>query len=201
MANNNLDVINIAVHWRNSNAGDILNVYDVRLEGVSGTLSDAAVQSGVEEWLTSLYVDSDLVDAMADSNSHRAFYLYNITQGVPMLDGGRVAALDGNGSGADLPVGVAALVVARTAITRRIGRKYLPPFTVAQLASSEWTSGTMSILASYANQLPVNYITTGGWEIRYVVGHRVGQVYSDVVQAVARNVPAYQRRRKPGIGS
>ena len=101
-----------------------------------------------------------------------------------------------------LPHGVAALVRAYTTEPRTIGRKYIPGVCEIDQMDGTWVAGMLTALAGFGDAWN-NDITINGsnWL-------RVG-VWSTVTKAVFRlsgvevvlASPAYQRRRRPGVGT
>jgi len=198
---NNNDLVRMDVGWRHSLAGDIVNTYHLVMTGAVAEVSDTDWGVGIHEYLGELYVTTDVIDAMSTLVTDNTVRSFNVTDGSPMTEFDLLGDFDGLGTGESLPTGVAALIVGRTAVSRRTFRKYLPPFTVAQLDDGRWATGTMAILQNYCDAIVLPFETSLGWSVRAYAGSSLLTGFSPVVTASARLNPAYQRRRKAGVGS
>lgn len=105
------------------------------------------------------------------------------------------------------PLGVCALVSFRTAGLRAVAKKFIGGVVEEQLQSDgTWSSTMLSSLAAFAAYIlnPLNdpqagtaVLQPGIWSKRAAAF----QILALVGGALIRAIPAYQRRRKPGVGA
>lgn len=105
-------------------------------------------------------------------------------------------------AGEMLPHGVAALVRAYTDNPRTIARKYLPCFIEDTQADGDWGSGHLTTLATWANLWTTSIEIATGKDLRPGCFSTTGKVIRLFnAEEVVLAQPAYQRRRRPGVGS
>lgn len=155
----------------------------------------------VETWIETLY--TTIIDAVADVVSLGEFTLYRY---IPLTD-----EWDNEGTGVPsvvfaetsdmLPHGVSALVRAYSYDTRSIARKYIPGFGESEQTDGAWVAIALTALAAYGAEWsstalvsPGNSLRPGVWDTVSSEIHILNQ--TEVVLAE----PAYQRRRRPGVG-
>lgn len=166
---------------------------------VSGASSDTAVILAIQEYLSALY-------AIINPNISN-FILYNFIDiffitGAQAL--GKFAWLGlVNGGNITEPIapGVSLLTLARTGISKRIGKKYFGVMTEGDQVGARWNAGAVAnaLAASvfgYSNFTASNSVT-----LRGIVYDRTAAVARDAVTIVSEDNPAYQRRRRAGVGS
>lgn len=195
------DILRCAFRWRFGGAGDIVMVVDLQPDGLVGTAMDSAVVGAVEQWGLHVLEDGGLFPLMSNLCVHEDVAIYNLTDDYPVGFTGRIAAWDGSGTAEALPPQLAALLTFRTSTARRLGRKYLPPFTVTQLDDGRWGAGTVSVLRDLAELFTGSSETAEDWDIRYVVRSSSGAGSSLPTSYIVRDVPSTQRSRKIGVGS
>lgn len=195
------DVLRCACTWRFASAADIVNVVDLRPNELVGSALDSDVIQGVGQWFNTVYADGGITGLMSSLNVHQDIAIYNLTDDYPVGYTGRLPVLDGEGVAEALPTGVSALLTFRTAVSRRLGRKYLPPFTIDQLDDGRWGAGTMTVLAAVAVDYRLSVAVGEDFELQYVVRASASAASNVASSAIVRDVPAYQRRRKIGVGS
>lgn len=202
MAVNDQDVLRVGVVWDDTVSGQVVNQYHIRVSVAVPPADDALVGDAIAQFLEEAYNDTALVSAMSNALTHVDVKLFNLTQNAPIPPLGSFAVLDGAGSAEQMPTGVAALVLLRTAVPRKVGKKYLPPFVVAAVDDGQWNAANMVILNDFADfiEAEFNYLATG-ISLNVVVANQLETVFSPVVRADAVRIPAYQRRRKRGRGA
>lgn len=173
----------------------ILSVYQFIL---ADTTPDADVVEDLSERMTDLY-PTTLLATMADNYVLESLYIKNLTQNEDL---GQVSwpGDQPSGTGELLPLGIAALITAPTALPGTRGRKFLPAMVEGNCTDSLWTSGLMTVL----NAFGVAYISgfiggTSGSAYAPGVLDKNG-AFRGFIEALTTNVPAYQRRRKQGAG-
>lgn len=195
------DVLRCACTWRYQSAGDVVNVVDLRPNELVGSALDSDVVSGVAQWFNTVYADGGVTTFMTEDLLHQDIAIYNLTDDYPVGYTGRLPVLDGENVGQALPSGVSALVTFRTAVSRRLGRKYLPPFTTTDVVAGRWSSGVMTMLAAFATDMRTSQAVGEDFELQYVVRATASAASNVAVSALIRDTPSYQRRRKIGVGS
>lgn len=200
MAENN-DFLRVAVRWEYAGAGDQVNVYQLRLTEAAGTVSDSDVLEAVEDYLIALYASTDITTIMPDSTTHVDVFVFNETQSYTYPPIGAIAALNGLSVGEALPSGNAALVLGRTGFPRRVARKYLPTFIDTMVVGNVWTAAALLALNDFGLLWSTDFETTLGFTLSAWVGPDPGLNISPITSYSVRPVVAYQRRRKPGVGS
>lgn len=195
------DVIRCACLWRYDGAGDIVNVVDLHPNELVGSALDSDVLQGVAQWFNTVYHDTDYVTLMPLLIQHSDIAVYNLTDDYPVGHTGRLPVLDGEHVGEAMPSGVSPLLTFRTSVSRRLGRKYLPPIVTAAVLDGAWDTATMAILNSMATEFRTSQAVGEDFELQYVVRASASSASNVATGAIVRNVPAYQRRRKIGVGS
>lgn len=192
------------------NVGDIVFIKVVIIVGGAYTENDYSfyclssdtwddAQDGIIEVMDLVY--NLLNGVMSPDATVTEYQIKNLTTGV---DWGAVPSGVGAGTAATdaLPQGVAGLVTFSTNVNRRRGRKFIPGLTEGGVAAQLWGSAVLTALGDYAAQLLATL--TGGptdFSMQYVVTAGDDPLaYSLPTEALVRDIPAYQRRRKPGVG-
>lgn len=165
--------------------------------------SDSAIVAALDAWIGTNWVA--LWENIADS--HAVLYLaeYDVINTDGTVDrnlGEELHADAGTLVGDMMPPAVAGFIQANTERTKSLGRKYIPA-----ISETRATEGTLdpTALGILVNML-TNYVITVDVG---ATGHLVAGVLSRVISqflefdgtGYATDVPAYQRRRKPGVGS
>jgi len=112
---------------------------------------------------------------------------------------------DGSGGsiGDPLPSGVAALVTVSTDVSRVMAKKYWPGFSETGQTAGLWVAGVLTAMANSGLAWAWGYICThctdtslfpGVWSLK------TGGFKLLTGAAEVSDVPAYQRRRKAGVG-
>jgi len=156
----------------------------------------------LELWVEALY--DTIVSQLSDLVSLGEMTLYSWNSAVLQWDNEGTAAPTKVGTETTpmLPHGVAALVRAYTVASRTIGRKYIPGFGDVEQADGAWVAGALTALAAFGNAWDdIATVSAGNalqpavWSTKHFGTRRLTGV--EVVLANA----AYQRRRRPGVGS
>lgn len=175
---------------------------------------NAVVTGGGSPW-----ADADIVE---DAVSWAEDLFYNLTAGVSLfVDGSQVQvynydAIDDDwdevGSQAffwnptnsqdEIPRGVAALINLKTTDPDVSGKKYIGGMTDDQLEDGLWTAGALSNLASFAVDWYAGFVgTDSGADWAPGIWSTKDTVFKLAVSSVViPSIPAYQRRRKRGVG-
>lgn len=175
----------------------IQNVFHVKCL-TNPTGNDFDVMTDLAAWLDGAY--NEIVQDIPDDVNFIDVQGFNITANGTMPPVSWTTQTGGAGGSVGYAAGVAALVLFYTIVSKRIGRKFLPPFN-----ESSWNDGILetSVVADVADFalaiMAGPTMTTAGGTFEYVVGHEPSSFIAPgrfVVNAIA----AYQRRRRPGTG-
>lgn len=197
----NLDFLRVACRWDYLNAGDQVNVYMLRITEAAGVVSDSDILEAVEDYLIALYASSDIVSFMPEEVTHVDVFITNVTQNYVYPPIGAITALNGLSTAEPLPSGNTALVLGRTGFPRRVGRKYLPTFSDTAQTGNVWTAATQIALNDFGTLWAGEFDTGLGFTLSAWVGPDPGTSISPIAFHSVRPVVAYQKRRKPGVGS
>lgn len=101
-----------------------------------------------------------------------------------------------------LPRAVAGLVLARTVDPDVLGKKYIPAMTENHVSNGLWIAAAMSAFIAYATDWVVGFTGgTSGASWNPGIWSPTQELLFDMSGTVVANiVPAYQRRRKRGVG-
>lgn len=182
------------------------NVFGVRVGTPAGGLTLSQAGTVVRAYMRTMYnlILPDISDQVIFSD----LTVYNKTQGTLVgsfawdTSGGWV----GGATSDPLPQGVCALVTLPTNVSRRRGRKFFGGYTEGNNSSAgTWSAGAITRLANLGAYLLGNQIISAvpGTTMQYgVVSEGLLGAFSFTVPTTGTPsaVPAYQRRRRPGVG-
>lgn len=101
-----------------------------------------------------------------------------------------------------LPAGVAAYIQVDSEANKAKGRKYLPFLTENQSTDGLWNAATLAKLAAFLlDYLGVVGVTGGGLLLPGVLSRPLAAFQLFTGSGYTTDTPAYQRRRKPNVGS
>jgi hypothetical protein len=197
------DIMKADLRWQVGNIGLAVNVFQAVLsQDTPHAIADLTVLTGVGGWV------SDILAPMAthvvvnctvtDCNVYKKVGpLWNLVGPAPIV-------FTPGSIGDPLPSGVAALVTAYTGTSKVVGKKYLPGLSELAQTAGLWVVGVLAAMLQSA----VVWITPfaldpssegtfypGVWSLK-----KAGFV-GFVSSVATRDVPAYQRRRKQGVGA
>lgn len=172
------------------------------------------------ELLTAIADETDIIDdmtatfvanflsnwALMSSDESEAFLLdydeMNVDGTVKQELGAETISVGGSVAGHVLPAGVAAYLQADSTANKAKGKKYLPFATEDQVDDGVWNAATLvRILAIWDNYLDAIGITGGGSMAPGVLSRPLVAFHLFTGTGYTTDVPAYQRRRKPNVGS
>lgn len=163
---------------------------------------DDDVVAAVETWVEALYTTID--DLLSDELTMGDVEVYKYDSGQTRWDliGTADPSVTFAATSEMLPHGVSALVRAYTTNPRVISRKYIGGLTEGAQEDGVWNAAALSALADFGNawdntsQVTVNNLLAPAcWSTK------VNDVYGLNDTEIALANPAYQRRRRPGVGS
>jgi len=182
-------------------ASTLLNIFHWVLS-TAAPLSEAFIMNLVTTWLT-----DDLIPAIAGNlDNNTIARLLNID--VVDNDGHVIAhvgqegvTLPGTVGGENMPAGVAMYCQMGTNTPKVFGRKYIGGVAEGVIQDGYLTDAAVSRLATYTG-VCLSRIADGAVHLDPgVISAKEGRFVEFNNTGFAFNVPAYQRRRKPGVGS
>lgn len=195
------DVLRVAFRNLWQAVDDVVNVYHLLVKNEPPeSFDDLDVALAVINYLYELY--HPLGDFFPDDVQPQDVTIY-----VPTQDNRFLGVFSGEavwspwGTTDPLPPGTAPLVTAKTTRPRGTAKKFLPPTTEARTDDGLFNAPFMGALTGFASRWLSEYTDPDkGIILEAVVWARdVGGAYS-LLATRATNVPAYQRRRKQGVG-
>lgn len=191
------NVIRVTFNQRDAGGNLIQNVFHMRND--SGlTLDNATVLDDMHDWLSNMILQLD--DIQVDSFDYESCRVYNVTTDEPVGEIGFAGPPHGTLADDPMPSGVAALVTLDTGHKRALGKKFFGGLAETATTGGSFNGAFLADMAGVlAYLLGVQSVNThdympGSW--RDVVN-----TFYPFISAVARAIPAYQRRRKTGVGA
>lgn len=182
---------------------DIVNVFHLM---VLQDTSNADVMTGVGEWAEEFYSPIEGVlhqgVGFGDIKIDEVEWLAGkevIVQNIGII--GWPTLTTGTASGDPLPSAVSALITLRTAGVRTLGRKFIGRSVEGLHDASGWVSAAVTSLANAADVMLSGFADSNTNQWTPVVHSLRAGDWLTFISYVIRNVAAYQRRRKPGVGS
>lgn len=195
------DILRVALHYTSPNASEILNVFWYQL--TTEQLDNASVMNVIEDYFTDVWGA-----AWADFAS-QAFNIDFLEVDVINPDGTvdrnigeRTIDIDGTVIGDGLPAVVSGYIHASTAVPKARGSKYIPGVgelnTSNGLMTSEAVADLSLMLIGYLATLTTE---TTALLVPGVLSRPLEAFVPFLSHGLVNDVPAYQRRRKPNVGS
>jgi len=190
------DVFRVTAGLFGPNGQVIQNVY--HFAKVSGAdTDDQDAMDDMAEILDELYTDLSAYFPTTVTAGEISFF--DVTNNNPLPSMSWPTFTAGTGSGEPEPPACSALVVFRTGVNRKLGRKFFGPLSDGVTDGGEIEGGSLTQLAASAAAL-VGLLSGDSGHTYWagIVGTLGG--FFRFIEAVARPVIAYQRRRKQGVG-
>lgn len=196
VGNNN--IIRVAIRWLVNAMDEIVNVWHLRVNFTSAITPDDLSDS-IAAWATVQY--APVKPLIADNVVHYDITMYNETMNLSYTPHGVVSGLTGTNTNTMLPQDDSALIVWRTGVPRRLGRKYLPVFGVNTITEGLWNSTFVTTLNTFAGLAELTYDVDGNIALTPGVYVKSPTDFSEYISHVVSSVPSHQDRRKRGLGS
>ena len=198
MTINTNDVIRASAIMRLSNADDIVNVFHVEAQTVGAELQ-IDLRADIATYIESIYLEFD--QEIHTSVSFDTIELFNVTDGNPEPSVGWPTLVAGLKVDDPVPDGVAALSIGRTGVSRVVGKKFWPIATEGDLIGGTWIAGYLTLIDNANAKWIAPFTGASGVTWDPGVFSRVAALFRPFTEAASSAVPAYQRRRKRGVGS
>lgn len=183
--------------------GDILqNVFNVAIASGSGPFDDADILDDMVDWLDNMYANltSHSTDEV-DGSECRVYFYDSVDDdwdevGIEAFTWDPSAALE------QLPRGVALLLNAKSSNPDVNGKKYIGALTEGAVDDGLFNAATITGAAAYAVDWFTDFVGSatgatfnpGIWSPTRTAFFEMGEV------VIIPSIPAYQRRRKNGVG-
>lgn len=195
------EIIRLALNYLHPNTSQAMNVFWFRVDDAS--IADAVLLGELADWADTVW--GTLWDDRADSNAtltHIDADVINTDGTVARNLGSEAINRPGTVAGDLLPAAVAGLLFADTAIPKAVGKKYIPMLVENVSAEGQWDAATVTYLLGLLALWLSGIDPDGGSFLTPGVLSRVLEAFVPFVAAGhTTDVPAYQRRRKPNVGS
>lgn len=179
------------------------NVFYCRFNDDGSSTDEEDVSDDAVDWVDDIYGEmSSAISTDLTPDICKVYFYDSVGEDWDEL-GSSLLSFTPSASGDPLPHGTAALVHALSTDPDVRASKYFAGFTEAHHDSLRWTAGTLTQLANAGLEWGADHIggatgatfNPGVWSIRLGAFLLLNQDL--IVNAIA----AYQRRRKPGVGS
>jgi hypothetical protein len=195
------DVFRVVVRF---NLNDItLATNTIAFSVVAGTCTDSELLAGCEQWVEDIYTEVDdciRTDvSVEDSTVYEMTYNGSTSQWeVSRIVGVISPSLTFTEIAETIPYGVAGLITLPTSHPRTFGRLFLPGMSTDQQEDNNINATDLAKLALAAAEIIASWAPGTATAI-YVLLSK-GGVVRGALEALAKSLLAYQRRRKPGVG-
>lgn len=165
-----------------------------------GPVTDGDAVADLAEWVDRVYDTMDVL--LSDDLVFVDLIIDKVLPTPSHLDTVPWPTMTNGGAAGDpLPSGVAGLVSFSTQVFRRRGRKYIGGMAEAQLLGGLWTSSCLTAMATFGSEAGTTFAGVNSGELWVpVVFSVLDETVGVITASVAHAVPAYQRRRRPGVG-
>lgn len=199
----NLDLLKVDLRWQVGAIGLAANIFYVQIQQtIPHPIPDLDVIVDMGQWMT---------DTMAPMAPHVVVSCditgANVYQKVgPLwnLLGPALVIFDPQSIGDPLPSGVAGLMVVYTATSKVMGKKYLVGMSELAQTAGLWIGAVMAAMLQSALLWLEPFLSIADPTTVYVPGvwsAKLSGFARFAASVSTRDVPAYQRRRKAGVGT
>jgi hypothetical protein len=196
------DIVKCVLSFQLFNASLAMCSFTARLSQVIAIGSTD--EDAVTDWAAHLdNLFGELVFEMHDLSPPTTFELYRLIAGKWAWVTGGEPTFVPTGTAEIVAHGIAALIVARTAISKVRGRKFIPAMTEGNIEEGIFTSSTVASLVSAAAiyALPFDSVTEDSDWVSGVYSKVLSTFIPFIPTVIISNIPSYQRRRKPLVGA
>jgi hypothetical protein len=191
------DIVRITAEMYYTHGGIIQNVWHARQ--FTDTAPDTTFVTAACAKLDTIYDYWD--EYMPDTCDFTVIRFFNVTQDSPMPTGTWPSLTSGGVDVADpITAVMGCLAIARTSQSRVIGRKWFAPFTEANHAGAQWSSGVTIGVSNGFNLWWAGWTSGNGSAVGVVYSPTYLTYFAPTSQAVSAD-PAFQRRRAVGRGA
>lgn len=193
----NGDILRIGALFLFNGVSIVANTYHVRVTA-GGGLTYAQAADDISEYLEDIYDEVD--ELFSDEMASYAITLANVTQDTTYGTFNWTNPITGNEVNQWLPQGLCCFTWGRTLKPRVQTRKYWGVFTEISTLDGRWTPALVTACTNAHILHHTSFVGTNGLTILGVAYNRTLGTYTDITGVTNTNIPAYQRRRKVGVG-
>lgn len=178
--------------------GQSVNVYHVKVID-DNSQTEAVLLAEIAQYIDDIYA---FINTRVSANlGYQTIGLFDVSANEPLPPEEWPSQTVGGNANPTLPEGVAALSIAPTRTSKVIGKKYWPVYSEAELVNGVWDAATITNTQLAAAEWIADF--QGASLALYTPGlwNRVTSIFTPFVSSRTSQVPAYQRRRKRGVGS
>lgn len=177
-------------------------VFNAVISGSGGPYTDADIVLDALAWMDAIgaTITASLTNTL-DGNEI-IVYLYDAVDDDWDEVGADTWTWNPSSAGDAMPRGVATLVNARTTDPDVNGKKYVPGFTEGSSTDGTWSAGTVTLMADWADEWTDTFTggTSGADWVPGIWSPKNTNFFAFSGSYVIPTEPAYQRRRKRGVG-
>lgn len=178
------------------------NVFNVLIESGTGPFDELDVVDDMEDWLDDMYANLTTRTHENLSGSELRVYKFDSSEEDWDEVGSGVWGWTPSDTGEELPRGVAALINTKSLNPDVNGKKYLPGASEPSSLDGIWTTAHVAQLVLFALDWTTDFVgaTSGAtfapgiWSVKNL------QLLLMAGTSIIPTIPAYQRRRKQGVG-
>jgi len=198
---NDDEIVRVAASYTVPGSSQVLNIFYWQFAG--STIADSVVLDALDTWFTDVWAPAWAVAASEEASLDAIDVdVVNLNGTVARNVGQAAIAVPGDQTVTDTnAAAVAAYIKANTIFPKSRGSKYIPGFTEGVTADGLWTTTATNVLFDLLLEWlePLDLLTA---ELNPGIIRRVQQAWANFnFSGDTSDVPAYQRRRKPGVGS
>lgn len=198
------DIIRAVANYSMPSEVDAVNVWDwMRIDATEPAPDSTDIVDALAQALVAIYGEiepnlSDLVTVVSATN-YRMGYTLGRWVATELL-GIEAIGVQGDDVNEMLPHGVAGLLTFPTTVSKTRGRKFIAGLSENAVADGVWIASCLTNLLDMADTYMDDVIYDSVYVFRPVLLSTKGTVHNFNAYS-ASGTPAYQRRRKPGVGS
>lgn len=194
------DILRVVLEYAFPGAGTALNVFHYIYSG--GDVDETTVMDAIVEWAENEWgaTWAGMASSTATLEGVRVEEV-NVAGELLRDVGAELIGIVGTNGADVMPAAVSAYVQGYTNVPQVFGRKYVPGISEASIDNGTFTAGQLAQLAllllDYIDEINVG---TGQNLFPGVLSKRENAFKSFTNVGLFNNLPAYQRRRKSGVG-
>ena len=173
----------------------VMNVYDLF---VGEDAANSELLEDVEAWLSEAY--NNLAVSFVTGFEPLTIKVTNVTTDTDLGETNFLDFTGGENVGDPLPPGVALLVTFPTNTLRSRGRKFLPGLAEVQTADGLFSGSVLTQAALYAVDIASPFLGASSGSALIAGVRTAAGLFRAFNGGSVSTVPAYQRRRKQGVG-
>jgi hypothetical protein len=191
------DLLRVTAIMQSDYAGAVVNVYHMIVTGIVAQ-TQQQILDDITEYVEAIYLN--LNASISGAIKYDSIEVFNVSTDEPEPVQSWPTLTQGADAGDLLPDAVCGLVIGRTAKSRRLGKKYFGGATEGSQTGGLWTASYLLNLALAGADWITPATFTNGVDVLPIIRNYLTGLYWPFTEVVARGLPAYQRRRKRGVG-